>query len=260
MNQKIIKYSVIIPTLNESLIIQKILKDLELAREGLPYGIEIIISDGDSSDGTIEICKNFDVILFKSVKGRGNQLSSGAKISNGSILIFLHADVEIPYDLFTYLDEYFVTNTKVATFRMTMNVKNLLYKLYSFFTRFDSVFTTFGDQGLIVRKDFYNLIGGFKEVPIMEDVEFLQRARNKTKIIKFQKEIIVSTRRFTEVGIVKTQLKSFISIIKYLFGVDPNKIYKYYYSKKNEKLKSNNSFRKIPRRRKSKNSVSFNNK
>ncbi len=75
MNQKIIKYSVIIPTLNEAEVIQKVLTDLELQRSNLTYDIEIIISDGGSKDGTIEICKNFNLIILNSEKGRGTQLS-----------------------------------------------------------------------------------------------------------------------------------------------------------------------------------------
>lgn len=260
MSQKIIKYSVIIPTLNESSIIKNILSVIELQKNNLPYDIEIIISDGNSSDDTIEICRKFNVVIVNSEMGRGNQLSSGAKISKGGILIFLHADVGLPNDFFAYLDEHFDSNTNFAAFRMELDVKNLLYKLYSFFTRFDTVFTTFGDQGLIVRRNFYNEIGGFKEIPLMEDVDLIIRARRKTKITKFKKGLTVSRRRFDRVGIIKTQLKSFISIIYYLIGVDPNKIYKFYYSDKNEKQKSNNPFRKISRKGKSKNSISFNNK
>ncbi|MCW8849178.1 MAG: TIGR04283 family arsenosugar biosynthesis glycosyltransferase, partial [Melioribacteraceae bacterium] len=250
----------IIPTLNEEEVIQKVLTDLELQRYNLSYDVEIIICDGGSKDRTVEVCKNFEVVLTNSEKGRGTQLSSGAKISKGSILIFFHADVKIPIDLFSFLDEHFQTDTKVATFRMNLNVTNLLYKLYSFFTRFDSVFTTFGDQGIIVSQNFYNSIGGFKEIPLMEDVDFLIRARKKTKIRKFKKALTVSTRRFDKVGIVKTQLKSFISITSFLIGVDPNKIYKFYYSNKNEKQKSNNHIRKISGRRKSKNSIGLNSK
>jgi rSAM/selenodomain-associated transferase 2 len=259
VSQKIIKYSVIIPTLNEAEVIQKVLTDLELQRSNLIYDIEIIISDGGSKDGTIEICKNFNLIILNSEKGRGTQLFSGAKLANGRILVFFHADVEIPNDLFSFLDESFEPNITIATFRMNLNVKNLLYKLYSFFTRFDSVFTTFGDQGIIVRQDFYNSIGGFKEIPLMEDVDFLRRARIKTKITKFKKELAVSTRRFNQIGIVKTQIKSFICIVKFIIGVDPIKIYNFYYSNKNEKLKSNNHIRKIPGRRKSKNPISLSN-
>ena len=259
MNNQKIKYSVIIPTLNEEKVIQKVLTNLELQRDNLTYDVEVIITDGYSSDSTVEICKNFNVIIINSEKGRGTQLVKGAEISKGNILVFLHADVEIPNDLFSFLDENFESNLKAAAFRMDLNVKNLLYKLYSFFTRFDSVFTTFGDQGIIVKRDFYNSIGGFKEIPLMEDVDFFRRARSKTKIVKFNKKLTVSTRRFSQIGIVKTQLKSFICIVQFIIGVDPNKIYNFYYSNKNEKLKSNNHIRKISGRRKSKNSVSFNN-
>ena len=260
MNEKNVKYSIIIPTLNEEDLIHSLLTDLETQIKKLPYLVEVIISDGTSLDNTLKICKKHNVTVINSEFGRGKQLSNGAKISVGKILIFFHADTKIPEDLFSFLDEYFVNEVSVATFRMKLDVKKLLYKLYSFFTRFDTVFTTFGDQGIIVKRDFYLSIGGFKELPLMEDVDFFRRARKVTQIKKFNKNLIVSTRRFDKVGIVKTQFKSFVSIIKYLLGVDPNKIYKYYYSNKDEKKKSNNHFRKISRKGKGKNQISYNNK
>ena len=88
VTEKITKYSVIIPTLNEKVIIKKVLTDLNLLRENLPYSVDIIISDGGSTDGTIEICNNFDVLLINSDEGRGKQLSSGAKLQKGMYWCF----------------------------------------------------------------------------------------------------------------------------------------------------------------------------
>ncbi len=260
MNDKKIKYSVIIPTLNEENFINSILADLEAQIKDLPYSAEVIISDGSSLDKTLEICKRYNVTVINSEFGRGKQLRTGVDYSNGETLILLHVDVKIPKDLFGYLDNNFVDDVRVATFRMRLDVKNLLYKLYSFFTRFDSVFTTFGDQGLIVNRSFYFSIGGIKDLPLMEDVDFFRRVRKIAKIKKFNKNLIVSTRRFDKLGIIKTQLKSFICIIKFLVGEEPNKIYQYYYSIKDEKKKSSNSFSKISSKRKSKDQISFNNK
>lgn len=259
MNTSKIKYSVIIPTLNEGKFIEHIIQDLKLQIQQLEYLVEIIISDGGSEDETLQICENNNVTIVNSDKGRGNQLREGAANSKGEILIFLHADLKIPEDFFQYLGNNFNENTKIATFRMKLDVNNLLYKVYSFFTRFDSIFTTFGDQGLIIRKDFYKSIGGYKKIPIMEDVDIIIRARSKTKIKKFNKNIIVSSRKFNKEGKIKNQFKSFICIIQYIMGRDPHKIYNFYYSINNEKKASNNSLRKIPRVGESKNQISFDN-
>ena len=260
MNDKKIKYSVIIPTLNEENFINSILADLESQIKDLPYLVEVIISDGKSMDNTLAICNKYNAQVISSGFGRGKQLSEGAKFSKGETLIFLHADVNIPKDFFQFLDDNFVNNVKVATFRMRLDVNNLLYKLYSFFTRFDSVFTTFGDQGLIVNRISYLSIGGIKELPLMEDVDFFNRARKVFKIKKFNKNLIVSARRFDKLGIIKTQLKSSICIIQFLLGKDPDKIYQYYYSMEDEKKKSSNSLSKISPKGKSKNQIRFINK
>jgi len=260
MIRKEIKYSIIIPTLNEEENIGKLLESLRIKSEYFKKNAEIIIIDGESNDNTIEICNKYGVAVKVSERGRGNQLIEGAKYARGNYLIFLHADLIPPIDFFDYLDRNIDDNFKIATFRMKLDVNKLLYKLYSFFTRFDSIFSTFGDQGLVVSKVFYGKIGGFKNIPIMEDVDFFKRVRKIEKIRKFDKNIIVSSRMFKKEGVVKTQIKSAVFIIKYLLGADPELLYKLYYKRIDEYQKSNYRFYKISGIRKSQNKIGFNNK
>ena len=254
MKKNQIKYSIIIPTYNEENVVENLLLDLKTQTNRLNYQCEIILTDGGSFDKTIEIASNYDVKIISSEKGRGSQLVKGAEIAKGNILFFLHADSKLPENVFLYLDWNLKKNT-VSSFMMKHDNSKLLYKVYSFFTKFDSVFTTFWDQGIILTKELYLKLGGFTLIPIMEDVEFLIQARKKSKINKLNNYLTTSTRKFEEEGIIINQIKSFILIVKYLMGTNTEKIYDTYYNEK-----SSNSIYKISRRRKGKNQISFNNK
>jgi rSAM/selenodomain-associated transferase 2 len=244
INHKI-KYSVVIPTFNEENYIATLLEELDNQRKKLLYNVEIIIVDGQSYDKTIEICGKFNTEILSSSRGRGVQLKRGSVSAKGNILIFLHADLLIPKEMFLYIDENFNPTSDIAVFRMNYVEEKLLYKMYSFFTRFDSIFSTFGDQGLVISKENYNKIGGFKDLPVMEDVEFFKRARKFGRIKKFKEYITASTRRFKERGIIGTQLLSSLLIIKYLMGIDPKKLYEIYYRENWDEEKSINHICKI---------------
>ena len=245
MNNDDVKYSIIIPTFNEEHYISSLLKEIETQSATLPYKIEIIIADGKSSDQTVEICNKFDTNIVYSPKGRGSQLKKGAVSARGEIFIFLHADLSIPPNMFLFIDKNFIPESDIAVFKMRYSEDKMLFKIYSFFTQFESVFSTFGDQGLVVAKKRYNEIGGFKDIPVMEDVEFFRKARKSGHIKKFNEYITASTRKFKERGMIKTQLLSFILIVKYFLGGDPQKIYEIYYKEKHDEETGSNYFCKI---------------
>ena len=240
-----IKYSVIIPTLNEEKYIVQSITSVKNALEYSGENGEIIIVDAQSTDNTIKLVCELDVKVINSKKGRGTQIRNGVKEARGDILLFLHADSKLPQNTFDFLSKSFSPEMKTATFKMKFDEPKIIYKLYSFFTRFDSIFSTFGDQLTIVRKDFYDDIGGIKNIPIMEDVDFFRKVRRINKIYKLDKYITVSTRRFRKKGLIKTQLTSFICIVRYLMGVSPNLIYNEYYNYNDSERQSNNSICEI---------------
>lgn len=244
MNINKIKYSIIVPTLNEENIIDKFLNSLFDNIANYKNDCEIIIVDGGSIDRTVEICQKYNVNLINSVEGRGIQQKKGAESALGETLIFLHCDLEIPFNLLNYIETNFVSKVKVATFRTYFNNNKILFRVYSYCTKFDSIFTTFGDQGIIINKKFYNMIGGFKEIPLMEDVDLFIRCRKLANIKKFNINIIASTRKFDEAGVVKIQIKSFFLIIMFLLGFNSDNLYKKYYYNDHKKVKSSSNFRK----------------
>ena len=223
------KYSIIIPTLNEEKFLPLVLEHLNKFDEDF----EIIVADGGSRDDTLITAEDFNVKICKCEKGKGLQLNNGAKCSSGKVLIFLHADTFLPDDVFNLINEYmFIKNINIATFKMKFDIENYLMKVYSWFTKFDSIFTTFGDQVIVIRRDFFNELNGFPNLTIFEDVELCRKARRITKIYKLPAFVTTSARRFIRKGILKTQLLNGLYIMGYLIGVSPAKIYKKYFKEK----------------------------
>ena len=112
---------------------------------------------------------------------------------------------------------------------MKFDSENLIMKIYSWFTRFDSIFTSFGDQVIVVRRNFFNELGGFPNLPIFEDVEFFRKARKTKTIYKLPSFATTSARRFEKRGILKTQLLNGLYILGYLAGINPDNIYSKYF-------------------------------
>lgn len=223
------EYSVIIPVLNEADNINRIIQHVR----AVLYGSEIIIADGGSTDGSVEAARNENVIVIETGKCRGEQLNRGVEESKGGIIIFLHADTFLPGNAGALIKEYFSNSSNmVSLFRLKFLPAGLILNLYSFFSRFESVFTSFGDQVIAVRRKFYEELGGFKTIPICEDVDFLRRARKKTKIGKLPAYAVTSARRFIKHGKIKTQLMNIFYLIRFLTGTNPQKIYNEYFNGK----------------------------
>lgn len=233
MTKKKIKYSVIIPTFNEEYFIDKNIKALKNIRDD----IEVIVSDGGSNDSTIEICKKENVLLINSQKGRGRQLNAGVKFAKGEILIFLHADTFLPENAFKLMDNFFINEgNKICRFLLGFDVEHRALNLYTSFSKYDTLFTRFGDSAVIVRKSFFDILGGFPDTGIFEDVQFFQKAKRLANISILPGKAISSARRFVRNGIIKQQLINGVLFLGCLLKVSPDtltSIYNITFKKKN---------------------------
>jgi rSAM/selenodomain-associated transferase 2 len=232
-----IKYSVVIISYNEE---KNILACIASIKQSLLNNIQIIVADGGSSDSTLNLARSEEVEIVKSSPGRGIQCSAGVKHAKGDIILFLHADTILPDNAFEILDKYFETGeVEIGTFRLAFDKKNLLLSFYTKFTTIDSIYTRFGDQCIVIRKDLYKRLNGFKQWPLYEDVDLLRRARKVSKIYSFPASVITSSRRFENKGIIKQQLLNGWHILQYLIGISPHKLArKYNTMRKPEKAKS----------------------
>ena len=150
------KFSVIIPSLNEKATIHQCITHIR----SLNPEAEIIIADGCSTDSIESIARRRGVSLINSEPGRGIQCNAGALVASGDILVFLHADTELPPDAFKILEEYFCReHVNIGTFHLSFDINHWLLRLYCLPCELDLAFTRFGDQCIVVRNSFFKSIG-----------------------------------------------------------------------------------------------------
>lgn len=219
--------SVVIPTLNEA---PRLAAAISSARRALP-GAEIIVADGGSTDGTPGVALAQGAILVNSARGRGVQLAAGAAATQGAWLVFLHADTLLPAHAATVLSPYFVRDeVRIGTFRLAFDDGGWFLRACAWLTRFDSVFTRFGDQAIVVRRDFYAQLGGFPPWPLFEDVELLRRARRVTRVWSFPAAVTTSARRFRHRGPLRQQWLNTRLLLRFLAGTSPETLARRYRS------------------------------
>ena len=168
------KISIIIPTINEANNLPLLLSDLSIIKkEG-----EIIIVDCGSEDKTIDLANIYGAKVFKSKeKNRGLQLDMGANNSSGDWLIFLHADTRLTHDWFRKINLVLNRNKNyIYYFKFKINHKNITYRVLEILVNFRSQYfkNPYGDQGLIIQRTTYFENNGFRNIPLMEDLDFLR--------------------------------------------------------------------------------------
>jgi len=223
-----LKFSVIIPALNEAQTISQAISSIR----SIDSSTEIIVVDGGSTDNTVSIAEQMNVRVLSFQRGRGAQCNAGARISSGDILLFLHADTKLPHEAFEILEKFFRDpKIQIGTFRLRFDHAHWLLRFYASLTSIDSLFTRFGDQCIVVRKSFFETLGGFPDWRLFEDVQFLRVARHRTRIVSFPAKVITSSRRFVRFGMLQTQWMNVRLFVRYLLNTPPEKLAQIYYGK-----------------------------
>lgn len=218
------KISVIIPTLNEESHIEKTLQSV--IKQAGDY--ELFIVDGGSTDNTIAIAKRYTSVI-DSKRGRAIQMNAGAKLCKGDILLFLHADTLLPDNAFREVRKRMQDDTVAGgSFYIAFDADNFILKGVSFITRFNFRLFHFGDQGIFVRRDVFQTLHGYKEMPIMEDYDFYKRLRKQGKVILIRMPVISSARRFIKNGVIRQLLINKFVVLAYWAGVDIQTIKRFY--------------------------------
>jgi len=222
------RISVIIPTLNEA---GQLADTLSAVRRALPEA-ECIVSDGGSTDPTWDIARTAEARLVAgTTPGRGPQLRAGAAVAAGDWLLFLHADTHLAANAGGAVNPYLAgPKSAVATFRVTYSTGHAWWlRRSAWLARFDSVFTRFGDHGILIRTDLYRAIGGFPDWPLFEDVELLRRARRRCgRIDLLAASVTTSDRRFAAVGAGRQQVRNAWLLVRFLAGADPHRLAREY--------------------------------
>ncbi len=218
--------SVIIPTINEEEYLADTIESL-LGQYGLK---EIIVADGGSQDKTMAIAEAFSQVkVVCSERGRASQMNAGAELAEGEILFFVHADTLLPdralEEIIQALSE---PSVKAGSFFLEFRENTLLLRLIASLTRINIPLSTFGDQGLWVRKEDFVKIGGYPEIPILEDVEIQYPLRELGHFRKLDLPLITSGRRFVKNGILYQIWLDACILLGYLLGFSFNTLAKWY--------------------------------
>lgn len=214
--------SIIVPVFNEAPLIRRFLAHL---RERAP-GAEVIVADGGSTDGTAELAANLCDRLVQSQRGRARQMNSGADTARGEILWFVHADAELPLESLDEIAGIMDDSNVVGGYFRIRLPSGLVYRLTDSFAHYAGILLRMrcGDHGIFCRRTVFVDVGGFPEVPLMEDVEFFRRIRRCGRVTYSDKRIVVSPRRYEEIGRVRLTLAYGFIATLYNFGVPLSKL------------------------------------
>lgn len=216
------RISVIIPTRNEAATLAKLLERLRVSSVH-----EIIVVDGQSQDETFQIAVDFGAIVISSQPGRGVQLNAGASRATGDLLFFLHADTLPPDGFERYIVDILTSPGVCAgAFGLTIDAPGYAYRWIERMVRMRGVWRQmpYGDQGIFMRKDTLIQVGGFPNLPIMEDYQLMRSMRSIGRIQVADANVITSARRWQEHGVWKTTLKNQLCLTAYRCGVDIEKL------------------------------------
>lgn len=219
--------SVIVPVFNEEAILP-----VFLGQTAHWTVMEIIFVDGGSTDQTQAIIQRSPGHrLLTSNKGRGNQMNEGAHAATGDVLLFLHADSLFPADGFSAILKAMQNTDLVGgAFRLRIESNSLCLKFIAMMANIrSSLFgLPYGDQGIFVRRAVFNNMGGYQDIPLMEDVEFIRRLKREGRITLLDQAITTSARRWIKQGIVYTSVRNIILLLLYFMGVSPKQLAKWY--------------------------------
>jgi len=224
-------YSIIIPVLNEARALPDALKSLQIARE---QGAEIILVDGGSTDNTQELAKQFEGKSFDkfaiSRPGRAVQMNAGAAMASNPLLVFLHIDTFLDESCSRALSEYSKSQQIWGRFNVVLSGQHFLFRIIETMMNLRSRLTgvVTGDQVLFISRSFFHKVGGFEELPLMEDVELSKRLRKIQWPVSSSVLVETSSRRWEQYGILKVIFIMWGLRLAYFLGVSPDKLAAYY--------------------------------
>ena len=222
------KISVIVPTLNEEDFIERALGQLRPASSGL----EVIVSDGGSKDRTVALARALGARVIVTAPGRGEQMDRAAELATGQVLLFLHVDTELPRGWPGAIEKTLGQRGVVAgAFRLKIDASGMWFRLLEFVARQRARYLglIFGDQAIFVRRDVFTAIGGFRGLPLMEDVDCVKRLRRAGTVALLDERVITSPRRWICGGRLKNTLKNWFFLLLYRAGFSPARLYEWYY-------------------------------
>ncbi len=225
--------TVIIPIFNEEAALPSFLKGL------LPLDFEkIILVDGNSQDRSVEVAQTLlnassqpQHRIISGPKGRAVQMNAGAEQATTDILLFLHADTQLPHNAKPLIEQALSSSHNVGgrfdvRFPQDSGYAWMVSRMMNHRSRLSGMCT--GDQAIFVRRSVFESMGGFADIPLMEDLEFSSRLKRKGAVVALKETVTTSFRRWEQEGPLQTIVRMWTLRFLYWLGWDPQRLHHYY--------------------------------
>ena len=224
--------SVVIPTLNAAAVLPATLAALA----GLWKNVELMVVDGGSSDDTVTIAQAGGAHVISAPRGRGPQLAAGAEAATGRFFLFVHADTRLDDQAIRTIQAFLAnaphnptSETRAGYFHFALDDEAPAARRLERWVRWRCRWLAlpYGDQGLLLSRSLYHAIGGFRPLPLMEDVDLIRRL-GRTRLVALDGRAITSAERFRQTGYLRRSLRNLTCLGLYELGVPVERILRLY--------------------------------
>ncbi len=215
----------IVPTLNEAKYVGNAIKWLVKID-----AVEVIVADGGSCDETVDIARQIGAKIVTAAPSRARQMNADAALASGDVLLFLHADTVLPDDFVDYVRQVIRGGSIAGAFDLTIDNSHAGYRMIEWMVRLRSrlLHMPYGDQAIFVSAEHFYRMEGYRNWPLMEDVDLCRRLRARGRIGRASASVQTSARRWSRLGIVKTTVINLCCLVGYRLGISPFKLKRWY--------------------------------
>lgn len=216
--------SVVIPTWNEA-------SNLSVALGALGATTEVVVADGGSADATTEIAREAGARVVSCERGRARQMNRGAEVATGDAILFLHADARLDSGWDEAMRAALRDRAVVGgSFRLRVRSSGLALRLVALGSNLRARYLgmPYGDQGIFVRRSAFCDVGGFPDVPFLEDVLLIRKLRRLGRLRQAEVYLVTGPRHWEELGVLRTTLLNWAMVAAYLGGASPEALWPYY--------------------------------
>ncbi len=218
------RLAIVVPTLNEEASLRRHLP------ASLAAADQVVVSDGGSTDGTLAVARELGALVVTGPPGRGGQLTRGAEATDAPLLLFLHADTRLPPDGVRRIREAVTGGAMGGGFLVRFDagrpMLRLGERLINLRTRWTGL--PLGDQAQFVTREAFRRLGGYRDWPILEDLDFAMRLRRLGRTVLIPSPVTTAARRFLEQGIVRTVATNWLIWLLFFCGVSPHRLARLY--------------------------------
>jgi rSAM/selenodomain-associated transferase 2 len=222
-----LKLSIVIPTLDEAAAIEATLAATQPARAA---GAQVVVVDGGSRDGTAALAARLADRVIEAPKGRAAQMNTGARMAEGDTLLFLHADTLLPHDAHEAVGACIAQGRQWGRFDVAIAGADPLLSVVALMMNTRSRWTSIatGDQAMFATRAAFEAVGGFPEIPLMEDVAISRSLARRSRPACIASRVVTSGRRWERAGTLRTILLMWRLRLAYSLGADPHRLARRY--------------------------------